>query len=130
VLARYGAAPGAESAPEPRGEQAGRLDFATIDDVRRTLSAEQYTALLQRFFADCAPGPTPEAGSAALQARAHSIKGAALSLGLRSVAARAEELQRCPEDAPAERLNQLRLALDTDIAATREQCVLGGYLPQ
>ncbi|MDP3823436.1 MAG: ATP-binding protein [Burkholderiales bacterium] len=131
VLARYGGATGADTAPEPRGEQPGRLDFATIDDLRRALSPEQTTTLLLRFFEDCAraSGAAPETDGAALRARAHSIKGAALSLGLSSVAALAEELQRCPDDAPAEQFTQLRLALEADIAATREQCVLGGYLP-
>lgn len=135
VLARHTGAAGAEHAPSAssaRSVRAGRLDFATIDDVRHTLSPEQYTRLLLRFFEDCmpAPGVAPPTDSAALRARAHSIKGAALSLGLSSVAVRAEELQRCPDDARADQLAQLRLALETDIAATREQCVLGGYLPR
>ena len=135
MLARHGGAAGADDSapalPGPRGNEPGRLDFATIDDVRRTLLPEQYTTLLLRFFEDCAPAPgaPTETDSAALRARAHSIKGAALSLGLSSVAALAEEMQRCPDGAPADRLAQLRLALDTDIVATREQCVLGGYLP-
>ncbi len=135
MLARHGGAAGANDAapavPAPRGDEPGRLDFATIDDVRRTLSPEQYTRLLLRFFEDCAlaPGAPTEADSAALRARAHSIKGAALSLGLSSVAALTEEMQRCPDGAPADRLAQLRLALDREIAATREQCVLGAYLP-
>jgi signal transduction histidine kinase/CheY-like chemotaxis protein len=129
VLARHGGGGAAAAAPpaDTRGNAPGRLDFATIDDVRRTLSPEQYTTLLTRFFEDCAQAPGTDGAS--LRARAHSIKGAALSLGLSSVAARAEELQRCAEDTPAATLTQLRLALERDVAATREQCVLGAYLP-
>ncbi len=129
VLARHGGgATGGELAPaDTHGGAPGRLDFATIDDVQRTLSPEQYTALLQRFFDDCAE--VPDADGAALRARAHSIKGAALSLGLSSVAALAEELQRCADTTPPPLLAQLRLALERDIAATREHCVLGAYLP-
>jgi signal transduction histidine kinase/DNA-binding response OmpR family regulator len=134
VLARHGGGvPTAEAAPAPaqaRGSAPGRLDFATIDDVRRALSPEQYTALLQRFFADRAQASgADDADGAALRARAHSIKGAALSLGLSSVAALAEELQRSAGDSAPATLTQLRRALEADIAATREQCVLGGYLP-
>ena len=133
VLARHGGGSvEADSAPVmavTQNSAPGRLDFATIDDVRRTLSPEQYTMLLLRFFEDCAQAPGIETESAALRARAHSIKGAALSLGLGSVAAIAEELQRCAADTPPAALAKLRLALEGNIAATREQCVLGGYLP-
>ncbi len=134
VLARH-AGGSVEAEPTPAMEVTqnsarGRLDFATIDDVRRTLSPEQYTTLLQRFFEDCEQ-PAGEANDgAALRARAHSIKGAALSLGLSSVAAVAGELQRCPDTSPPAAVEKLRLALDKNIAATREQCVLAGYLPR
>ena len=104
-------------------------DFATIDDVRRTLSPEQYTTLLLRFFEDCGQATAAQDDGSALRARAHSIKGAALSLGLSSVAALAEALQRSADDTPPAELARLRLALDRDIEATRAQCVLGGYLP-
>jgi len=135
VLARYGGAvPEKSASTPPGGTDTGPLDFATIDDVRRTLSPAQYSELLQRFFDDCKQtlGALPEALTAAhrteLRARAHSLKGAALSLGLRSVADVAETLQRCPDDTAPSRLAQLRAALERDIAAAREQCVLGGML--
>ncbi|MEO8807786.1 MAG: ATP-binding protein [Burkholderiaceae bacterium] len=137
VLSRYGGAavPETSVSTAPAGADNDRLDIATIDDVRRTLSPAQYSQLLQRFFDDCKQtlGALPEAMSAAhsneLRARAHSLKGAALSLGLRSVADVAETLQRCPDDTAPTRLAQLRAALERDIAATREQCVLGGMMP-
>ena len=132
VLARYGgaAAPAEASAlPAAVDGTAGRLDLATIEDVQHTLSATQYTMLLQRFFEESMNPARPEADTAALRAHAHSLKGAALSLGLRSVAELAEQIQQSPDDTPWPQLAQLRAALDAEVAATREQCVLSGYLP-
>ena len=133
VLARYGGGTAVESAAASSGSTSGRLDHATIEDVQHALSAGQYTMLLQRFFedgvtADHTPADAATQG-AALRAHAHSLKGAALSLGLRSVAELAEQIQRCPTDTPAAELAKLRAALGQEIAATREQCVLGGFLP-
>ena len=140
VLARFGgispesAAAPAPAAPEPADQE--RLDFATIDDVRRSLSPEQYAALLERFFDDCANplGALPDAAAAApgteLRARAHSLKGAALSLGLRSVAELAEQVQRSPADTATRELAGLLAALEKDIALTREHCVRAGLLPR
>jgi len=132
VLARYGGAAPAEALalPAPAGTAMGRLDLATIEDVQRTLSAAQYTMLLQRFFDEGMNPTSTQPDAAALRARAHSLKGAALSLGLRSVAELAEQIQRAPSDAPLPQLAQLQAALDREIAATREQCVLGGFLPR
>ena len=140
VLARFGgispesAAAPAPTAPEPADQE--RLDFATIDDVRRSLSPEQYAALLERFFDDCVNplGALPYAAAAApgteLRARAHSLKGAALSLGLRSVAELAEQVQRSPADTATRELAGLLAALEKDISLTREHCVRAGLLPR
>ncbi len=140
LLSRYGGAagtvPGAASAS--RNEAAGRLDLATIEDLQNALSSAQYTMLLQRFFEDGMPAPVPEpnapvdaeAQGAALSAHAHSIKGAALSLGLRSVAELAAQIQSCPPGMLAPQLVQLRAALDQEIAAAHAQCVLSGFLPR
>jgi two-component system, sensor histidine kinase len=137
ALARYagGAAPAeAPASAAAVGSATGRLDHATIEDVQRALSVEKYTMLLQRFFSDGMPAPNASddaaAQGAALRARAHSIKGAALSLGLRSVAELAEQIQRWPAETMPAQLTQLRAALDKEIAATREACVLGGFLPR
>ena len=134
VLARYGGGTAVASAAATSSvTPSGRLDHATIEDVQHALSAEQYTKLLQRFFEDGinTASPAADAGvqGAALRAHAHSLKGAALSLGLRSVAELAEQIQRCPADTPAAELAKLQAALDKEIVATREQCVLGGFLP-
>jgi two-component system, sensor histidine kinase len=117
VLARYGGGTAVQSAAASSGTTPGRLDLATIEDVQHALSAGQYTKLLQRFFADGINTASP------------SLKGAALSLGLRSVAELAEQIQRCPADTPAAELAKLQASLDKEIVATREQCVLGGFLP-
>ena len=141
ALARYGggaAAPETAAAPATPHLAPGRLDHSTIEDVQRALSAGQYTMLLQRFFEDGmnAANAKPDtqadfaAQGAALRAHAHSLKGAALSLGLNSVAELAEQIQRCAADTSPSQMAQLRAAIDTEIAATREQCVLSGFLPR
>ena len=142
VLERFGGvAPGPAAAPVVAAPvQAARdasesLDLGTIDDVRRSLSQEQYAALLTRFFGDfsgmlAAFHDAVAAGSPeALHARAHSLKGAALSLGLRRVAALAEQLQRCPPDTPAGELTQRLAALEHDMALTRAECIAAGLMP-
>ena len=141
VLSRYGggaATAEPDAAPASQSAAAGRLDLATVEDVQHALSPAKYTMLLQRFFEDGmhAPGAAAdmpadtEAQGAALRAHAHSLKGAALSLGLRSVAELAEQIQRCPAGTLAPQLVQLRAALDRETAATREQCVQSGLLPR
>ncbi|MEO8057082.1 MAG: ATP-binding protein [Burkholderiales bacterium] len=141
VLSRFGggaALAGPATAVASPGTAPGRLDPATIEDVQHALSPSQFTILLQRFFEDSlhAPGFVPDASAqaaaqeAALRAHAHSLKGAALSLGLRSVAERAEQIQRCAAGAPMPQWAQLRAALDSEIAATRAQCVQSGFLPR
>jgi two-component system, sensor histidine kinase len=132
VLARYGggAAPAETAAlPAPVGAATGRLDLATIENVQHTLSAAQYTMLLQRFFLESMNPANTQADAQALRAHAHSLKGAALSLGLRNVAELAEQIHSAASDMPKPQVAQLRAALEREIAATREQCVLGGFLP-
>ena len=145
VLSRYGggaATADTDSAAASQSAPAGRLDLATIEDVQHALSPAQYTTLLQRFFEDGthAPGLEPNAPAdadadaetqgASLRAHAHSLKGASLSLGLRSVAELAEQIQHCPAGTLLPQLVQLRAALDREIAATREDCVRSGLLPR
>ena len=113
-----------------------RLDQATIDDVRRSLSPEQYAALLERFFDDCANtldelrNTAAAATAAELRAHAHSLKGAALSLGLRSVAAVAEQVERSSDDLAPVECARLLAALEQESSLTRAQCVRAGVLPQ
>lgn len=86
------------------------LDAATVAQVRSALSPEQYGALLEGLFnvqdstlRDLRLAATRR-DLAALRSQAHGLKGAALSLGLRSVAGAAARLQQTSDS-----------ALDTDL---------------
>jgi len=87
------------------------LDDATVAQVRAALSPEQYGALLEGLFnvqdstlRDLRLAATRR-DLAALRSQAHGLKGAALSLGLRSVAGAAARLQQTSDS-----------ALDTDLS--------------
>ena len=154
ALARYSAAEaavsGAASEPqisEPRITDAGTnaalitedgLDLATIDDVRLSLSAEQYSRLLAGFFNEqtrllpelrhSATSSATSSARAELRARAHALKGAAASLGLQGVAALAAQLQRSPVEAPNEVLLAQLAAIAHQLEASREHCMQRGLL--
>jgi signal transduction histidine kinase/CheY-like chemotaxis protein/HPt (histidine-containing phosphotransfer) domain-containing protein len=110
ALTRFagGEAPARAAAPAGSDEQA--LDAATVAQVRSALSPEQYGALLEGLFnvqdstlRDLRLAATRR-DLAALRSQAHGLKGAALSLGLRSVAGAAARLQQTSDS-----------ALDTDL---------------
>jgi signal transduction histidine kinase/HPt (histidine-containing phosphotransfer) domain-containing protein/ActR/RegA family two-component response regulator len=80
------------------------LDLATIESLCESLSPAKYNELLSGFLATRETG-IAELRHAAnrsqrdeLRQRAHGMKGAALSLGLRSVGALASELQQAAAD--------------------------------
>ena len=154
ALARYSAAEaavsGAASEPqisEPRITDAGTnaalitedgLDLATIDDVRQSLSAEQYSSLLAGFFNEqtrllpelrhSATSSATSSARAELRARAHALKGAAASLGLQGVAALAAQLQRSPVEAPSALVLEQLGAIERQLTASRAHCVQRGLL--
>ncbi len=122
----------APTPPAPRDDV--QLDRATFEQVRSVLSPEQYAALLAKFFDDrgtalaglrqtlatCAHGD--------IRAHAHALRGAALNLGLRTVAQTAEQLQSSAADTPVSELTRLLDALDQHLTLTRALCVRLGLL--
>ena len=106
ALASLGA-PGRGRVPAAAGSAADEhpLDDATVAQVRDALSPEQYSALLEGLFSvqdgtlrDLRLAATRR-DLAALRSQAHGLKGAALSLGLRSVAGAAARLQQTSDSA-------------------------------
>ncbi|CAA7617589.1 PAS domain S-box protein [Magnetospirillum sp. SS-4] len=91
VLARYSNLEPPRPRPPTAVHAAPAIDFAVLDQLRDDLEADTVTAILVKFLAD-ATGRAVEA-AAALERRdferirreAHTIKGAAASLGLSSV---------------------------------------------
>ncbi len=113
------------------------LDRATAEHVSEALSPEQYAALLRGFFdnhGESLAGLRHALANAArgdLRSLAHSLRGAALSLGLSSVARTAGELQArsSSTDTPVSELARLLDALDQHLLLTRDLCVRLGLLP-
>ena len=138
ALARYGAgapaAPLAEAGAAVLDEPDGLLDMATIGDVRTALSADKYAALLHGFLAGrsaaigelrLALQTTPRTE---LRGRAHALKGAALSLGLRAVGNLAGQLQSNTNDAPVAGLAVLIDSLERQFDASDAECRRRGLL--
>ncbi len=141
LLARYSGAPlqrsmsepaTAVAAPPPPGDL---IDHGTVEQLRNSLSAQTHATLLAGFFT--AQGGTvaglrefAAAGQRqAIADRAHALKGAALSLGLRAVADDAEALRRASHDAAAPALRAWIDTLDRRLEMTRDLCMSLGWLP-
>ena len=107
----------------PRDEV--QLDRATFDQVRSALSPEQYAALLAKFFDDrsiALAGLRHALATSAhsdVRTHAHALRGAALNLGLRTVAQTAEQLLTSGTDTPVSELTRLLDALDQHLTLTR-----------
>ena len=116
----------------PRDEV--QLDRATFDQVRSALSPEQYAALLAKFFDDrsiALAGLRHALATSAhsdVRTHAHALRGAALNLGLRTVAQTAEQLLTSGTDTPVSELTRLLDALDQHLTLTRALCVRLGLL--
>jgi signal transduction histidine kinase/DNA-binding response OmpR family regulator len=110
------------------------LDATTMADLRQALSAERFHELLGGFLnertraidelrlavADTARGD--------LRNRAHALKGASLSLGLRRVGSVAEELQSSAHNGSAAELGRLIDRLELQFDASHEECIRAGML--
>jgi signal transduction histidine kinase/CheY-like chemotaxis protein/HPt (histidine-containing phosphotransfer) domain-containing protein len=139
ALARYGGAAGSPAAPNhgaaPADQAGSLLDLATVDDVREALTPAQYGELLARFFAGRKTivaelrDATRPALQADLRSRAHALKGASLSLGLRGVATRAAQLQTQALDAPPATLSSLIDELEREFDASCDECVRRALMP-
>jgi len=136
ALARYtGGSVAATSEPGPRPATAEHalLDLATIEDVRQHLPAAKHIELLRRFFAgrNAAVDDLRSAigARADLRSRAHALKGAAMSLGLKRVGELAQQLQVDAAEAPDVNLASLIEHLDAAISDTAHACRRLGLLP-
>jgi two-component system, sensor histidine kinase len=142
ALARYGgtgltATPaaggggGAEALP-PAGHASEAFEPVIVEDLVRSLSAAKYAVLLTTFF-DARAQTVSELRQAAadrahdeISRHAHGLRGAALSLGLRTLAG----LAQCEPaaGADADTLGGWVDAIDRHFAITRAECVRCGYL--
>jgi CheY-like chemotaxis protein len=138
ALARFGGHSTANATASSSGEEvedaAALLDPATVDEVRGALSPDRYGVLLGGFLTGrrLAISELRVASNARLhnevRARAHALKGAALSLGLRAVGECAGRLQNAAESAPAEAdalIETLATLFDASLAA----CAARGLIP-
>jgi signal transduction histidine kinase/DNA-binding response OmpR family regulator len=110
------------------------LDRPTIDDVRHALTPAKYGELLSRLLDDRAAlvgglrDAVIEASHTELRSRAHSLKGAAASLGLRAVSAAAQQLQVSAPDTSERELLQLLDQLDAQFELSLDECMRGGLV--
>jgi two-component system, sensor histidine kinase len=137
ALERY-AGRAAKSPVEPPaapGPDDALLDQATIDDVAQALSAGKYAGLLVAFF-DARSRAIAELRTAIaadartqLHGRAHALKGASLSLGLKRAGALADRLQSgAPTEPPAALLESTE-ALAQAFDASFDECRRRGLVP-
>lgn len=124
-----------QSHTEGSSEPAGLVDRATMQGVRDLMNADELRALYTGFFvqADDATrrmrDAMRDADTEALRRNAHTVKGAALNLGLAALADAAARLNR---DAASLSATQLALALqrcEETLAATRALCSGEGLVP-
>jgi signal transduction histidine kinase/CheY-like chemotaxis protein len=115
-------------------ELPGLIDHATVQGVRELMGADELRALYTGFFVQADDAARRmreamrEADTEALRRNAHTVKGAALNLGLSALADAAARLNR---DAAILSPPQLALALhrsEETLAATRALCTSEGLL--
>jgi two-component system, sensor histidine kinase len=127
----------APAAPEAaRGAlPASVLDLATVDDVQDTLTPARYGALLDGFLAGGTAAVAElrqalrDAQRTELKARAHALKGAALSLGLHALGTQAGQLQAAAPEAPGADLEALIAGIERQFDAGIGECRRRGLLP-
>jgi len=110
------------------------LDLAVPELIFDSLPADTHGHLLNLFFADgsgslgrlrlALEGPP----SAALRRAAHTVRGAALSLGLRRIAETASAIETLADDSSAIALGAARERFRADLATTRAACVDAGWI--
>ena len=108
------------------------IDRAIVDDLIQSLSARQYATLLMAFFRSRNPTLTSlqqavaDASHAALRAHAHGLKGAAVSLGLRSLASLADHPPTT--DASPAALTEWVDEIERRFVIAHAECIRLGYL--
>jgi CheY-like chemotaxis protein len=142
ALQRYGAGTAPFAAAEAAVDAAtagadtphGLLDLATIQDVSQALTPAKYSELLGRFFDDRTAVVSAlrkaviDASNPDLRSRAHSLKGAAASLGLRAVSELAQQLQASTQRTSTMELLQLLDQLDAQFELSLEACMRSGLV--
>ena len=137
ALQRYGAG----STPRPPEAAAAGitppaslLDMETVSDVMQTLTEAKYASLLGQFFDErrttvgALRRAVGDAAPAELAGRAHSLKGAAASLGLRALGAIAQQVQLGAADARPAELARLIDRLEEVFELSRAECLAAGLL--
>ncbi len=126
------ASPARQPVQRPGSATLTTINRAVVDDLVQSLSAGQYATLLTAFFRSRDPTlaslqqAVAEASHAALHGHAHGLKGAAVSLGLRSLASLADRPPPA-EAAVATRTEWIdEIARRFDIA--QAECIRLGYL--
>jgi two-component system, sensor histidine kinase len=110
------------------------LDMPTVNDVMQALTERKYAELLDRFFDERSTllaglrAALADASQADLHARAHSLKGAAAGLGLRAVAALAQQLQTSSAGTRPVEIAHLLDRLDTAFELSRAECAATGLI--
>ncbi|WP_162249228.1 MULTISPECIES: ATP-binding protein [unclassified Rhizobacter] len=113
---------------------ASPLDQATVDNVSVALSPGKYAELLGRFFGlhsgtlQSLRQTHGRRDHESMRSQAHALKGAALSLGLRSVADSATRLQEAAAEGSTTPVEPLLDELDRHMGITRDLCVKLGLL--
>jgi signal transduction histidine kinase/DNA-binding response OmpR family regulator len=111
------------------------LDQATVDNVSVALSPGKYAELLGRFFSlhsgtlQSLRQTQGRRDHDSVRSQAHALKGAALSLGLRSVADSATRLQEAAAEGSTTPVEPLLDELDRHMGITRDLCVKLGLVP-
>jgi two-component system, sensor histidine kinase len=110
------------------------LDMPTVNDVMQALTERKYAELLDRFFDERSTllaglrAALADASPTDLHARAHSLKGAAAGLGLRAVAALAQQLQTSSAGTRPVEIAHLLDRLDTAFELSRAECAATGLI--
>jgi len=138
LLARYGGratpAPALAMPPAP-DSGADIVDRAMVAQFQASLSPQKYAALLASFFESHAGTmdrlrTLAAAGDrSGVWGQAHALKGAALSLGLRTVVQQAELLKQAAADKAHPELGDALDALERHLMITRDLCQSLGWLP-
>ena len=132
VAASEPAARATKASQQPAAAAAMTIDRAIVDDLIQSLSARQYATLLMAFFRSRNPTLTSlqqavaDASHAALRAHAHGLKGAAVSLGLRSLASLADHPPTT--DASPAALTEWVDEIERRFVIAHAECIRLGYL--
>ena len=126
------ASPACKLAQPPGAASVMTIDRAIVDDLIQSLSAGQYATLLTAFFRSRNPTlaslqqAVADASYAALRGHAHGLKGAAVSLGLRSLASLADRPP--PAEAVAATRTEWVDEIEHRFDIAHAECIRLGYL--